>query len=461
MTGSAATLIETATAVDDLLHTALTEPAGDGLLTDEQLLELAVIGERITSRLKALTTRTLASIEHRKATEHVHGIKTSRWLQERHTHASNDAYAAIREAVRTTQAGPVWQALAEAEISTHQARAIFASMHYLPPDLPKDKETAAALTMVQCAEQFGPDDLRGLGERLIEVIDPEHADEILGERLEREEAAARRNRELRLHPDGMGSTTIKGKLPLADGEKLAALLDALVDQNTTDAPPACGRYCPGPSCGVCGGRPSRAMRRADALMELCATYADANHASAGGADRARVNVTVDLRALVTGLGVSEVNGQLLSAQQLRSPACDADIIPMVLDSFGIPLDVGQLKRFFTRELRAALVARDGGCVFPGCDRPARLCDAHHITPWWWGGPTSLDNGVLLCAHHHALVEPTRQRLHNPNRWEVRINPTDRLPEFLPPRALDPKRRPHRHLRHRLRTTPIGPGGDDH
>lgn len=145
----------------------------------------------------------------------------------------------------------------------------------------------------------------------------------------------------------------------------------------------------------------------------------------------------------------------MSAQQLRLLACDAEIIPMVLSGFGVPLDVGRLHRFFEGELRAAVVARDGGCIFPGCDQPARRCAAHHITSWSAGGSTTLDNGVLLCPYHNALVEPSHQQLHNENRWEVRLNPTDRLPEFLPPRALDRNRRPRRHLRHRLRTTPSG------
>ncbi|WP_267489611.1 HNH endonuclease signature motif containing protein [Enemella evansiae] len=260
-----------------------------------------------------------------------------------------------------------------------------------------------------------------------------------------------------MHHDGHGSTHIKGQLPAAEGEKLTALLDALVDRHRADEPPLCGSSCAGPSCGLCGGRPSRAMRRADALMEVAQAYADARHAPAHDADRARVNVTVDLDTLRRGIGCTDTTAGPMSAQQLRLLACDAEIIPIVLGGLGIPLDVGKLRRFFTGELRAALIARDGGCIFPGCDQPARRCGAHHIRPWWCGGPTSLDNGVLLCPHHHALVEPSRTRLHNENRWEVRLNPADGLPEFLPPQGLDRNRTPRRHLRHRVRQHPIGDG----
>lgn len=43
--------------------------------------------------------------------------------------------------------------------------------------------------------------------------------------------------------------------------------------------------------------------------------------------------------------------------------------------------------------RRALRVRDRGCVFPGCNRPPPWTDAHHITHWANGGPTSLDNLV--------------------------------------------------------------------
>lgn len=88
---------------------------------------------------------------------------------------------------------------------------------------------------------------------------------------------------------------------------------------------------------------------------------------------------------------------------LRRLACDADIIPVVLATNSRVLDLGQTHRLFPPWMRAALIARDGGCAFPGCTIPASWCEAHHITPWHQGGTTSTDNGVLLCPYHHHLV----------------------------------------------------------
>ncbi|MGZ4609896.1 MAG: HNH endonuclease signature motif containing protein, partial [Actinomycetes bacterium] len=90
-------------------------------------------------------------------------------------------------------------------------------------------------------------------------------------------------------------------------------------------------------------------------------------------------------------------------------------------------------------LRRLLEIRDGGCAFPGCDRPPRWSQAHHIEHWCDGGFTSSDNCVLLCAVHH-------RRVHH-HGWEVRVG-ADRLPEFLPPAWIDPERRPRRNVRAR-------------
>jgi len=73
-------------------------------------------------------------------------------------------------------------------------------------------------------------------------------------------------------------------------------------------------------------------------------------------------------------------------------------------------------------LRRALAARDRGCVFVGCDRAPAHCDGHHITSWLDGGPTDLDNLVLLCRVHHRLVHDGGWRLRRDDDGVVTVTP---------------------------------------
>jgi hypothetical protein len=140
----------------------------------------------------------------------------------------------------------------------------------------------------------------------------------------------------------------------------------------------------------------------------------------------------------SGFGVTD-DGLEVSASAVRRMACDCDLIRVLMDADGCPLDVGRTRRLVTPAIWTALVARDRHCAFPGCTRPPVMGHAHHIRHWTNGGPTSLKNLVLLCGHHHRTIH------HTP--WQVRLA-ADGKPEFLPP----PKagRPPPDWIRHRCR-----------
>jgi hypothetical protein len=162
-----------------------------------------------------------------------------------------------------------------------------------------------------------------------------------------------------------------------------------------------------------------------------------------------VTITLeDLLSWLAGTGAAIMDtGTPLSAEATRRLACDCQVIPMVLGAHGEPLNVGRASRDATPAIRRALDVRDGGCAFPGCDRPPRWTVVHHIWHWEDGGPTSCANCVLLCGHHHRVVHH--------HGWEVRIE-TDGLPSFYPPAWIDPDRAPRRNHRHPPHPTP-GPG----
>ncbi|MHA6622631.1 HNH endonuclease signature motif containing protein [Pseudonocardia sp. DLS-67] len=65
-----------------------------------------------------------------------------------------------------------------------------------------------------------------------------------------------------------------------------------------------------------------------------------------------------------------------------------------------------------------LTIRDGEtCQFPGCTH-TRFLHAHHRRHWLFGGPTDIDNLVLVCSFHHGVIHDHGYRIHRlSGRWE--------------------------------------------
>ncbi|MFG1925411.1 DUF222 domain-containing protein [Cryptosporangium sp. NPDC048952] len=101
-------------------------------------------------------------------------------------------------------------------------------------------------------------------------------------------------------------------------------------------------------------------------------------------------------------GVTDWGGHL-PLDALRRMSCDAGIHRIVFGPGDVPLNAGRQIRTVRASQHRAVVARDGGCRFPGCDRPPAWTQAHHVTHWADGGPTDVNNLLLLCSHHHHLV----------------------------------------------------------
>ena len=108
-------------------------------------------------------------------------------------------------------------------------------------------------------------------------------------------------------------------------------------------------------------------------------------------------------------------------------------ITMVVKKNGQPITITPPTRLATPAQQRALLARDQVCQFPGCGRGGYL-KAHHIVHDARGGPTELDNLVLLCQLHHTLI-------HKPG-WHLERDRTGKL-WFTAPngRVVLPGRRP--------------------
>ena len=88
---------------------------------------------------------------------------------------------------------------------------------------------------------------------------------------------------------------------------------------------------------------------------------------------------------------------------VQTLACSADLVPVLVDDQHQPLDVGDTQYAFPPKIRTAIITRDRGCTYPGCGAPAPWCHTHHLTRFSRGGPTSIENGALLCGRHHRYV----------------------------------------------------------
>jgi hypothetical protein len=158
-----------------------------------------------------------------------------------------------------------------------------------------------------------------------------------------------------------------------------------------------------------------AERRADALVDVCRFFLDHQKPRLGGRRRPHVDVVVDLCKLGDGTDGRTLDGRPLDPATIKTLVCDANIHRVVTDGASSILDYGRATRTIAPALFTSLVLRDTGCRFPGCDRPPEWTEGHHVQPWESGGPTRLDNLVLLCWHHHHLIH---QR-----GWELKLLPS--------------------------------------
>ena len=137
-------------------------------------------------------------------------------------------------------------------------------------------------------------------------------------------------------------------------------------------------------------------RMADALVEL----------ASGGEVKASLQTTASVETLagMAGASCADIQNALpISSAAVEQLACDCSITRVILDSKSMVIDVGRAKRLPSVAMRRALNARDKGCRWPNCDRPASWSATHHLKHWIRGGPTDLPNLVLLCHRHHTLV----------------------------------------------------------
>jgi len=407
--------------------------------TDKERLAVMRRILEVRAGMDALVSQAIGHLDRDGVAEREGCNRTANWLRTTN-HLSVGAARRDVAAGRalTGRITATADALATGEISAEQAHAIARTLDELLPEMTDEQVHAGEATLLDQSRQLGPKELERCSRHLLDVIAPEIAELKDAERLARQEKEAARTRFLRFFNDGHGATYGRFKLGIGDGEAVRAVIDAIAKRDLIGDDITAGK----------GDLRTMEQRRADALVEMTGAYLSDGKGAANGGDRPRVNLLLNYKTLVDGLVPATLldSGEQISAQQARLLACDADILPIVCNGTSQPLDLGRQQRLFSGVLRQALAVRDQGCTFPGCDRPPRDCDAHHIVPWWRDGETALTNGALLCRYHHQQVEPQdRHGVQDYQRWIMRMS-LDGYPEVIPPAYVDDQPRPRRHER---------------
>lgn len=214
-----------------------------------------------------------------------------------------------------------------------------------------------------------------------------HAADAQGALQEHVDLVERRYLELRAVDDG--TVLVSGRLDNVGGATLRTALEPLARRDGS------------------GDRRSRHRRLADALVELCSHVLDRGTLPQRGGQRPHLQVTTTLETLqaLSGAPAGELEFALpVTAATAQRLACDASVVRVLLDAESAVIDVGRARRTPPPATARALRVRDGGCVWPGCERSAAWSTAHHVKHWTaHRGATDLENLVLLCYRHHWQV----------------------------------------------------------
>ena len=385
-------------------------PGGSSILAGEQLAELI----RLSRQLDARVAGHAHSFDRQGFAAGDAATSTASWLRA-HTHMEGNQGQRIVASGRAAEALPLLgKAFAEGDIGAEHVEAVAGGASGMPLEVLAEHES----TFAEFGVSLRPNELRRLAKRVRSFYDDEM--------IQHDAAHARESRSLHLSESSNGIWYLNGQFDAEAGAAIKTSLDAL----TRPLGPTDNRTTP--------------QRRADALYEQAVLVLRSGELPECGGDRPRLTLTVqpgfpvspatsgetadlrrglsDLAGALRGAGIGAAFAQsavgafnggdahllgsdaLLPAQMIERIGCDADVNVCVQDVDGEILDYGRTRRLPSPAQRRALVIRDGGCVFPGCDRPPRFCEAHHLRFWKHGfGPTDMGNLAIVCSFHHHLV----------------------------------------------------------
>jgi hypothetical protein len=381
--------------LDELAATDLAE------LSPDAVLDLTAELVEASNRLAAVLTTVVREADRRQAFRGDGAVTMKSWLRGHLRMAGADAKAVVAAGRRLEQLPALAGSFAAGHVTPRHVQLVTEAI--TPPRVAKAAEIGIDLgetdrILTELATATAPEDtVKGVRE-WVAGIDPDGT--------LRDAADVRRRFTMVVGPNGRWC--LRGELDAAGGEHLHAALAASMNGDR----PA-------------GDLRSHSERQGDALVALSRAALDAGTLPEVRGERPHVRVTIDLQALCAERGAPGF-GSLGSAgpitpETARRLACDASVVRVITGPSGLPLDVGRAQRTVTAAIRRAVELRDGHCVFAGCDAPPEWCEVHHVIHWAHGGPTSCDNGALLCERHHTSCHEggfTIRRDPGTGRWHT-------------------------------------------
>jgi hypothetical protein len=377
-------------------------------LSDAESRELVVLAAGVRSAAEAVYLKTVLDLDTRP--DAVAGARPGKvavtFLRQRlrRTRAAADVTAAHALEDDLPRLG---DALAAGEVSREHVDVAVRTMKRIPQHLRDQKAAEIDDWVTGVSKEFAPAQTDGLARRLLEVLDPDGSDTFDPNAVDR--------RELTITRDATGMVLIRGQLDAGSAAPLLAAMDHLSapwPRDDRDALPIVDTRTKG-------------QRNADAIT-LIARLALGAMDKGSEIDRPRVSIHAPLYGPVAECDQTGV----LPKPWLQRFLCDAVLEAVLIGRDGEILNLGRSVRTATKHQRRALIARDGGCVIPGCHAPGAWSDAHHVRWWSKGGATDLNNLALLCGRHHTDVHS--------GVWALEVR--DGLPWARPPTWVDPQQR---------------------
>ncbi len=404
-------------ALDDVLDKAVDAPVWS--LDDARLSRRLGQALAVRARVDELVARLVGHVDERDLGAKAGASSTKAHLVASYRVSGAAAAGLVSQARcltdRTTTTHTAW---ATGKVSAEQAVLIGAAVDKLSATISDEVVEHAQVDLVDHAQTLTFTQLQVVTNHLVEVVDPDGADAVLGEQLQAEEARALQQTTFRGRRGFDGVARFSGRMPNLAYDILTTALDAIASPRRNHTAVADGSGAGAPLSPAATGAPcpetdpallTYGQRLGRAFVELL-EHLPADKLPHHGTGNATVVVTVDHHKLTTGVGEATLTtGTPVSVGEVRRLGCNAGVLPAVLGADSAILNLGRSRRLFDRYQRIALAIRDQGC--------------------------------LLCSFHHHLIHQ--------GQWAVQMA-ADGTPEIIPPARVDPDQAPIRHQRFKPR-----------